>query len=63
MSRTNKGEKGPGYDYWSRRPYSSWGYGPEIKRLCHRAERRQSNDIIIEQVEEMLESDDELLEE
>ena len=49
MSRTKRGSKGPGYDYWSRRPYStSYGYGPEIKKLCHRAERRQNKKIIKE---------------
>ena len=46
MSRTNKGAKSAGYDYWSRRPYStSYGYGPDIKKLCHRAERRQNKKI------------------
>ena len=40
MSRTIKGSKGPGYDYWSRRPYSGRGFGPGVKQLCHRAERQ-----------------------
>jgi len=43
MSRTIKGQKGPGYDYWGRRPYSgSCGYGPYIKLRTHRKERRRS---------------------
>ena len=49
MSRTKKGSKGPGYDYWSRRPVKSQsgtggmssGYGPDIKRRTNRAERRR----------------------
>lgn len=46
MSRTVKGSKSPGFDYWSRRPTkgdknsSCAGYGPEVKRRTHRAERR-----------------------
>ena len=44
MSRTNKGNKGPGYDYWSDRPESSWGYGPKIKRVCKKRERARSKD-------------------
>lgn len=58
MSRTRRGEKGPGYDYWSRRPYStSYGYGPDIKKLCHRAERVQADRIISKEMEELEDSD------
>ncbi len=39
MSRTKHGSKQPG-EFWSRRPFSSLGYGRELKTLCHRAERR-----------------------
>lgn len=49
MSRSKKGSKGPGYDYWSRRPCKgtapqgmATGYGPRKKRLTHRSERRQA---------------------
>ena len=44
MSRTKKGKKPMGYEYWSRRPGSNRhgsGPGPEAKRFTHRAERRQ----------------------
>ena len=59
MSRSNRGSKAPGYDYWSRRPFStSYGYGPEIKNLCHRAERRQSNAIVQAELEELEERKD-----
>ena len=58
MSRSKHGGKGPGYDYWSRRPYSSNGYGPDIKKLCHRAERRQADEIIQNEVKELTEEQD-----
>lgn len=58
MSRSVKGSKGCGYDYWSRRPYSSsWGYGPDVKNLCHRAERIQAKNEILNQLDEMEEKD------
>jgi hypothetical protein len=42
MSRTKKGAKGPGHEYWSRRPakvkYPS--PGRETKTITHRQERR-----------------------
>lgn len=40
MSRTKKGSKPPGYDFWSRRPKSS----KNCKDLTHRAERKQGKD-------------------
>lgn len=40
MSRSIKGSKGGGYEFWSRRPFSGHGCGREIKTLTHRAERR-----------------------
>lgn len=42
MSRTRHQSKAPGYDYWSRRPYSRSGGaipGPFSKRMTHRLER------------------------
>lgn len=42
MSRTKKGKKGPGYDYWTRRPYSSSGFGPEVKKMTKKKERAQA---------------------
>lgn len=45
MSKTNKGSKGPGYDYGSKRygnisGCNSPGGKPDTKRLTNRAERR-----------------------
>lgn len=45
MARTKKGSKGPGYEYWSRRPGScnhGSGPGPYAKQETHRAERREA---------------------
>jgi hypothetical protein len=40
MSRTRKGGKAPGYEYWSPRPGSNSGaVGKEAKQFTHRAER------------------------
>lgn len=44
MSRTNKGKKAPGYEYWTNRPGNKHGGVPGkfTKRLTRRAERRNS---------------------
>ena len=40
MSRTRKGQKSCGYDYWSRRPTkNSTSPGRSSKRITHRLER------------------------
>lgn len=43
MSRTKKGKKAPGAEYWSRRPHNKHGSppGPITKKLTHRTERQQ----------------------
>jgi len=47
MSRTQKGAKGPGYDYWSRRLGNDGcqGFGPDVKKKTHRMERREAERI------------------
>ena len=52
MSRTKKGSKPLGYDYWSKRPYSGCGYGKYIKEMCHRAERMQQSELVRKETEE-----------
>lgn len=43
MSRTIKGSKGPGYDYWSRRTYKGLqSPNAENKRITRRYERRSA---------------------
>jgi len=53
MSRSNKGKKGPGYEYWSRRPGNKTGGipGKETKKT-HRLERLESKKIIRKESEE-----------
>ena len=51
MARTTKGSKGPGHDYWSRRPMSGSAPGKETKRLTHKLERIEAKDQIKEQLE------------
>lgn len=46
MSRTKKGSKHVGYDYWSKRPYSKCGYGASVKDMTHRKERMDSKKIV-----------------
>jgi hypothetical protein len=43
MSRTSKGGKGGGYEYWTARPFNRGGSRPGAysKRRTHRAERQQ----------------------
>lgn len=41
MSRTHKGSKIGGRDYWSKRPYNSGGYTSYLQPLTHRKERMQ----------------------
>lgn len=47
MSRTKHDSKGPGTDYWSRRPGTKKMStpGPAAKRYNTRAERRQMRDL------------------
>lgn len=42
MSRTVKGGKAPGYDYWSKRPLSGSSPSPYAKKLTHKIERQQN---------------------
>lgn len=43
MSRTKKGKKAPGFEYWSRRPGNKHGgtVGATTKHFTHKAERQQ----------------------
>lgn len=43
MSRTTKGSKGPGYDFWGKRPMSGiCGCGKIVKTISKRIERARS---------------------
>ena len=44
----------PGYEFWGRRPFSCLGFGRWVKRMTHRAERRQGKQEIEEQLREVI---------
>lgn len=53
MSRTRRGEKSPGFEYWSKRPgnkHGAGGLGKDQKRRTHKAERQQGKRAIEEKV-------------
>lgn len=57
MSRTTKGSKGCGYDYWGKRALSgSCGYGKYVKIITSRIERRRSKDAVRDGKHEQLKS-------
>lgn len=47
MSRSRKGGKGCGYDYWGRRCFGNMGmgYGPVAKTITKRKERARNRSI------------------
>ena len=52
MSRTTRGSKGAGYEYWSRRPHSKSGVvGKYAKRYTIKAERMIERRIILNELE------------
>ena len=55
MSRTRKGKRPIGYEYWSRRPLSNRGGanpGKTTMKLTHRLERAEAKRIIKQETEE-----------
>lgn len=53
MARTKRGSKPAGYDYWSRRPFSSLGYGPDIKHMTRKTERAQAKEQLHRELKEL----------
>lgn len=55
MSRSKKGSKGPGYDYWTARPgnHGSQGYGPDVKRHTHRLERIRDKNLVRKELKDL----------
>lgn len=52
MGKTNRGEKGDGYDYWGKRPLSgNCGYGKKIKTISKKIERARSKKAVQEDKE------------
>lgn len=58
MSRTRKGSKGSGYEYWSKRPMAGANHGAKTKRLTHKLERLEAKQDIEEQVADHAHADD-----
>jgi hypothetical protein len=50
MSRTKRGGKAPGYEFWSRRPHSGRGYGRVYKDLTHSTERAVAKQLTFKEV-------------
>jgi len=42
MSRTVKGGKGPGFEYWGKRPFSGVSPSKENKQITHKIERQRN---------------------
>lgn len=53
MSRTIRGTKSSGFDFWSRRPNSGNGCGAVAKQICHRVERLQGRVEVRRQMAEL----------
>ncbi len=53
MSRTRKGSKRPGYEYWGRRPCSGWNPGKESKMITRQIERAQEKEGLRDEIKEI----------
>lgn len=42
MSRTKKGSKAPGWEYWSRRPMAGSSPCKAVKTITHKIERQRN---------------------
>lgn len=60
MSRTRRGDKAPGYEYWSRRLGGAPIPGRVSKRRTHKVERMAETTIIEQGLQEMTPSADEI---
>lgn len=56
MSRTNKGSKAPGFEYWGKRAFI-YVFGKGWKRLTNRAERAQHEQSLVKELKSMREDD------
>ncbi len=54
MSRTKKGSKSCGYDYWSKRCFGNMcmGYGKVAKEITHKKERELNKKIVFKAIKE-----------
>ena len=58
MSRTRRGGKGPGYEYWGRRPCSGFNPGKESKVIVHQIERAREKELLLDETKEMEDEED-----
>lgn len=50
MSRSKRGSKSSGYEYWSRRPNCKGAVGKSAKRIIHGQEREINKQIVREEL-------------
>ena len=58
MSRTRRGNKRPGYEYWGRRPCSGYHPSKENKTITHQIERAQDKAALQDEIKEMEDEED-----
>jgi hypothetical protein len=46
MSRSAKGSKGPGFEYWGKRPGNGLSPGKATKKITHRLERLKAKEAL-----------------
>lgn len=44
MSRTKRGDKRPGYEYWGKRPMSGFSPSKDVKQMTHQTERARAKE-------------------
>ena len=42
MSRTKKGAKAPGWEYWGKRGFTGWSPSAFVKQKTHKIERQRN---------------------
>lgn len=52
MSKTKKGSKGPGFEYWSKRPYAGESPGKKTKKRTHKKERLDNKKELKQEVDQ-----------
>ena len=62
MSRTKKGSKPPGFEFWGKRgagknPMGAWGFGKIAKLWTKRAERKQDKSLIEDGLKDLNDKD------
>jgi hypothetical protein len=53
VSRTRRGSKRPGYEYWGRQPCSGFNPSKEHKVIAHQIERAREKALLQDEIKEM----------